>query len=372
MELERVLVVDPVDGEYTANVRISGTKIEAIARIGGEFNSIAMPGFVDTHSHGAVGINCMTMNTGDLQKWERFAETHGVTSLIPTTVSADSNEMKRVADLVSNYVSERPRTAVRGVHYEGPYINPKKKGAQNPSAIRPATIKELRSVLSDIVVLITMAPEIEGFLEVLPEIFKHEIIVSIGHTDATYSQIKEAYESGCGRMTHFPNGMNVLHHREIGCVGAGFLLPMKLEMIVDGIHTAPEFVQMVHKIRGGEAIILVTDSLDATGLSDGMYDLGGLKVEVKGSTATLEDGTLAGSTLTMERAANNFHRWTDCSLQELAKVTSYNALQNLGIPNRGRFKEGFVADLVLLNRKLEVEETILAGQSVFKAGEGQG
>ena len=223
-------------------------------------------------------------------------------------------------------------------------------------------------MLSDIVVLITMAPEIEGFLEVLPEIFKHEIIVSIGHTDATYSQIKEAYESGCGRMTHFPNGMNVLHHREIGCVGAGFLLPMKLEMIVDGIHTAPEFVQM----RGSEAIILVTDSLDATGLSDGMYDLGGLKVEVKGSTATLEDGTLAGSTLTMERAANNFHRWTDCSLQELAKVTSYNALQNLGIPNRGRFKEGFVADLVLLNRKLEVEETILAGQSVFKAREGQG
>ncbi|HDP77813.1 MAG TPA: N-acetylglucosamine-6-phosphate deacetylase [Mesotoga infera] len=370
MELERVLVVDPVDGEYTANIRISGTKIESIAKTGGEFSSIAMPGFVDTHSHGAIGINCMTMTKADLEKWERFAEAHGVTSLIPTTVSADSNEMRKVTDLVSSYVSERPRTAVRGVHYEGPFINAKKKGAQNPAVIRPGTISELRSVLSDIVVLITMAPEIEGFQEVLPEILKNEIIVSIGHTDATYLQIREAYESGCRRMTHFPNGMNALHHREIGCVGAAFLLPLKLEMIVDGIHTAPEFVQMVHKIRGSESIILVTDSLDATGLSDGMYDLGGLKVEVKGDMATLEDGTLAGSTLTMEKAARNFRNWTDCSLQELAKVTSYNALQNLGVSNRGRFKEGFVADLVLLNRELEVEETFLAGQLVFRAREG--
>lgn len=366
MELKRVLVVDPVDGEYIANIRISGNKIESIAKTGGDFSSIAMPGFVDTHSHGAVGINCMTMNTRDLERWEEFAVTHGVTSLLPTTVSAEAKEMKRVADLVSDYVTERPRTAVRGVHFEGPYINPKKRGAQNPSVIRPATVEELRSVLSDIVMLITMAPEIEGFLEVLPEIAKREITISIGHTDATYHQMKKAYENGCKRMTHFPNGMNTLHHREIGCVGSGFLLPMKLEMIADGIHTAPEFVEMIHKIRGSEAIILVTDSLDATGLNDGTYDLGGLRVEVNGSKATLEDGTLAGSTLTMDRASRNFREWTGCSLQELSRVSSYNALQSLGISNRGRLKEGSIADIVMLNRDLAVEETILAGLSVYR------
>ncbi|MBN2219583.1 MAG: N-acetylglucosamine-6-phosphate deacetylase [Kosmotogaceae bacterium] len=367
MELERILVVDPVDGEYTADVRISGSKIESIKKTGGDFRSIAMPGFVDTHSHGAVGVNCMTMNQEGLEKWEEFVQSHGVTYLLPTTVSAHKEGMKRVADLVSKYISDRSRTVVHGVHFEGPYINPKKKGAQNPEAIRQPTLSEINSVLSDVVMIITMAPEVGGFLEVLPEIIKREITVSIGHTDATYDQIKTAYKSGARRMTHFPNGMNTLHHREIGCVGAGFLLPLNLEMIVDGVHSTPEFVEMVYKIRGSEAIILVTDSLDATGLDNGIYDLGGLRVEVEDNVATLEDGTLAGSTLTMDKGISNFKRWTGCNLQELAKVSSYNALKNLGISNRGRFKEGMIADIVLLNKELEVEETILAGKSVFSS-----
>lgn len=366
MELKSVLVVDPVDGEYTANVKISGTKIESVDRAHGNPRAIMMPGFVDTHSHGAAGVNSMKMDHAGLEKWEEFLYPHGVTFLLPSTVSALKKDMLRVADLVSSYMEEKARTSIRGVHYEGPYINVKKKGAQNPETIRPATLKELREVLTDDVILVTMAPEIDGFFEALAEMKMQDVVVSIGHTDATFAQVNKAFEAGCDRMTHFPNGMNTLHHREVGCVGAGLMLPFKLEMIVDGFHTSPEFVKLVYVIRGADNIILVTDSIDATGLEDGIYDLGGLKVTVNEGKATLDDGTIAGSTLVFDQAVRNFRKWTGCSLVELARVSSYNALTNLGIRNRGRIKEGYIADLVVMNSELNVVETILAGKTVYK------
>lgn len=371
MDIKSVIVVDPIEGEYLANVKISGNKIEAVDKIGEVITSsrgkILMPGFVDTHTHGATGVNSMTMSLNELEKWEEFLYQEGVTFLLPSTVSAPVDRMLNVANLISTYMKEKARTSVKGVHYEGPYVNVKKKGAQNPAPIRSSTKEELKEVLTDDVLLITMAPEVDGFYETLAELKKLDIKVSMGHTDATFVQIKKAYQAGCDRMTHFPNGMNTLHHRELGCVGAGLLLPLKLEMIVDGVHSVPEFVELVYTVRGAANIILVTDSIDATGLTEGIYDLGGLRVNVSEGRATLADGTIAGSTLRFSQGVRNFHDWTDCSLKELAKVSSHNALKDLEIRNRGRIKEGYLADLVILDEDLRVVETILDGKSVFKA-----
>lgn len=366
MELRNVLVVDPVDGEYVANVRVSGRKIESVEMSQGSPSGLLMPGFVDVHTHGAAGVNSMSMEAGDLEKWERFLYAHGVTFFTPTTVSAGTDEMLRATGIVSDYIKDRSATSVKGIHYEGPYINSRKKGAQNPETIRPSTLDELHEVITDDVMIVTMAPEVEGFFEALEFLKKRDIVVSMGHTDSSFSLIKHAFEAGCDRMTHYPNGMNTLHHREIGCVGAGMILPLKLEMIVDGVHSAPEFINLVYRVKGADSIILVTDSIDATGLSDGLYDLGGLSVTVRGSKATLDDGTIAGSTLVFDDGVRNFRKWTGCSLSELAKVSSYNSLIDLGVRNRGRVKEGYIADLVIMDSEMHVRETILSGKSVFK------
>lgn len=327
-----------------------------------------MPGFVDIHTHGAFGVNSMTMNLEDLGKWERKLYEEGVTYFLPTTVSSYEDEMNAVSQVVSEFIDKNPLTSVSGVHLEGPYVNVIKKGSQNPSRIRPATTEELDHLSLKRVLLITMAPEIEGFEEALAVLQQKGVVVSLGHTNAKFSEICRAFELGARRMTHFPNGMNILHHREIGCVGAGLLLDIKLEMIPDGIHSSPEFIKMVYKLKGASNIILITDSIDATGLDDGEYDLGGLEVTVKKGKATLSDGTIAGSTLGFSRGVRNFYNWTRCSLGELSAVSSYNALQNLGIIDRGRIVPGYLADFVVLDKDLNVKETVLHGETVFKRG----
>lgn len=366
MDLMKVLIVDPIDGEYVADLQTEGERITRIERVNGDFTDILMPGFADVHTHGAFGVNSMTMDYEDLQRWEKELYREGITYFLPTTVSAYADEMNKVHEVVSNYIEKNSLTSVSGIHLEGPYINVAKKGSQNPSRIRPATAEELNSLSLENALLITMAPEIEGFEEALPILKKNGVVVSLGHTDAKFEDMNRASVLGINRMTHFPNGMNTLHHREIGCVGAGLLLDMMLEMISDGIHSSPDFVKLVYKLKGPSKIILITDSIDATGLEDGKYDLGGLEVRVINGRATLKDGTIAGSTLKFSQGVRNFQEWTNCSLKELAAVSSFNALRNLGIDDRGRIASGYFADFVLLDKKLEVKETVLSGQTVFR------
>lgn len=366
MKIENVLLVDPLIGEFTGTIEIAAGKIVSVERKEkSEYHEIVMPGFVDTHTHGCMGVDTMRMDQKDLEKWEEFLNSQGVTSFLPTTVSAKKEDMLRVAKMIKGYMSNHENSSVRGVHYEGPYINISKKGAQNPSAIRSATVEELKDVILDNVLLIAMAPEIEGFQEALKALQEMNVVVSICHTDSSYEEMKKAFEMGCNRITHFPNALKGLHHREIGGVGAGLLHDFNLEMIVDGVHSVPEFVELIYKLKGAEKLMLITDSIDATCLEDGIYDLGGLRVTVKDEHANLDDGTIAGSTLTFNRAVKNFKAFTGCSLKELARVSSYNALNNLGLTNCGRLEAGFDADLVVLDKNLTVKKTIIGGKTVF-------
>ncbi|MFO7882860.1 MAG: N-acetylglucosamine-6-phosphate deacetylase [Kosmotogaceae bacterium] len=369
MKFENILIVDPVEGEFTGTVSINENYIIDVERNeeASDYEYILMPGFVDPHTHGSVGVDTLSMDQKGLQKWESFLYSKGVTFFLPTTMSAPPSALLSSAKVVQKYLKRNPLSSVGGIHYEGPYISVKRKGAQKKELIRDVDLEELKSILVEPVKMVTMAPELENFFDAYKLIRSRGIKGSIGHTDASFEIMKKAFEEGCTKITHFPNGMNTLHHRNLGCVGAVFSMPFSIEMIIDGVHSLPDFINMVYKIKGAEKIMIVSDTISATGMPDGDYELGGQKIYLRNSRPVLEDGTIAATTLVFSEAVKNFKNFTNCSLKELAFVSSYNSLKSLGINNRGRISEGYIADLVLLDRNLEVKETIIKGKAVYKS-----
>jgi len=363
LKLEKVLIVDPVKGEYPGDIEIKDKKIYEVIKKDYDYkdlDTIVMPGFVDPHTHAQKGIDTMHATKEEFKSWARNNFSYGVTTFLPTTVSASKEQILKVLENI-----EEVNSSIEGIHLEGPYINKEKKGAQNPQYIRDPSLKELKEIINDKVKLITMSPEVNGFIETIKYLKEKGIVISLGHTSANFDTFKKAFESGVKRITHFSNALTPLHHRNIGGTGSGFYFDFNIEMICDGIHLSPEFVMLIYKIKGADKIILITDSMAAAGLEDGEYELGGLTVTVKNSKATLNDSTIAGSTLLFNEGVKNFKRFTNCTLQELAKVSSYNALQDLHIYDKGRIEEGYYANLVILDKELNVKETIFEGEKVF-------
>ncbi|WP_448379373.1 N-acetylglucosamine-6-phosphate deacetylase [Fervidobacterium sp.] len=347
MLIENVLIVDPVDGEYVGTIEFEDVILEIKRSNKSRYEYILMPAFVDPHIHGIKGIDTMTASREDFERFKEHEALAGVWYFQPTTVTCPLDELRKI-----KIPSELK------LHIEGPFIAPKRKGAHNESYIQPPPrdVRELEQYLPlSSIGMITVAVEYDSFLDFAKSCELNNIKISVGHTDATFAQAKKAFENGFRRITHFPNALSPLHHRELGVTGAGLLLDFTLEIIADGIHCAPEFVNLVYKVKGAEKIILVTDSISATGLEDGNYMLGDLHVKVENGIAKLSDGTLAGSTLTFSQAVKNFAKFTGCSLKELAMVSSYNACKDLNL-NAGRIKEGYPAKLVLLDDELNIKK----------------
>ncbi len=347
MLVENVLIVDPVDGEYIGTIEFEDVIFEIKKSKKSNYEHIIMPAFVDPHIHGIKGIDTMMASQKDFERFKEYEALEGVWYFQPTTVTCPLDELRKI-----KIPSELK------LHIEGPFITPKRKGAHNESYIQspPKDVRELEQYLPlSSIGMITVAPEYDSFLDFAESCELNNIRISIGHTDATFAQAKKAFENGFRRITHFPNALSPLHHRELGVTGAGLLLDFTLEIIADGIHCAPEFVNLVYKVKGAEKIVLVTDSISATGLEDGNYMLGDLHVKVENGIAKLSDGTLAGSTLRFSQAVKNFAKFTGCSLKELATVSSYNACKDLSL-NGGRIKEGYPAKLVLLDDELNIKK----------------
>ncbi len=358
MRIERVLVVDPLDGEYVGSVEAENGKIESVEADGEKPRAILMPAFIDVHTHGAVGVDFL--DDEDWEKVEEFFHSQGVVTFFPTSVSTSFD---RMVDFL-----ERAERKGKLAHLEGPYISLEKKGAQNPEFIRKPTDEEIDELLKyGSLRTITLAPEVVE-PSIVEKLESSGIRVSLGHSNATYEEAMRGYRAGARRITHFPNALRSLHHREIGISGAGLLHDFYLEIISDGIHVSPKMVELIFKIKGCDRIILITDSISATGLEDGEYELGGLKVFVEDGIARLEDGTLAGSTLTFSRAVKNFGEFTGADLRCLSKVSSYNAALHMGLEEKGRISEGFDADLVILDFDLNVLEVYSSGERVFPEG----
>jgi N-acetylglucosamine-6-phosphate deacetylase len=328
-----------------------------------------IPGFVDIHVHGADGHDTMDATPEALQGMARFFARHGVTSFLPTTVTQSSESILNALRSIGEHSASPSGAQVMGAHLEGPYLNMEHKGAQPPEHIRPPDPNEYRRWFdSRDVRLITLAPEIDGALELIAQGVALGIEFALGHTGSSYEQVLAAANHGVRQATHTFNGMAGLHHRRPGTAGA-VLSDDRIyaQVIADGIHLHPATVKILVRSKSIKKTILITDAIRATGLEDGAYELGGHMINVIGGIARTESGSLAGSTLTMDQALRNIMNFTGLSLHEALPMATIVPAEAMGwTGKKGVLAPGADADVVLLDDHQRVQMTMVQGQIVYK------
>lgn len=311
-----------------------------------------LPGLIDVHTHGCGGYDTMD---GKLEEMACIYAENGVTSWLPTTMTADSETLKCISQID---ISEIKGANILGFHFEGPYISEKYKGAQNPEYIKNPDINEFSQFSN--VKMVTVAPEVGGGIDFIK---KCDCIVSIGHTDADYETTIKAIEAGANCLTHTFNAMPPIHHREPGVIGAAAMKNIYAQVICDGLHIHKGAINILYKLFGSDRMILISDSMRATGLPEGEYDLGGLNVFVKGNEARLSDGTLAGSVSTLFNCVK-------CAIEfgipenDAVKMATETPAELLGV-NKGKVEVGFDADFITVDDEFNLKNVIIGGE-LFK------
>jgi len=325
---------------------------------------LVVPGFIDAHCHGGMGYEVTSDNSTAVRIIAEAKLREGVTSFCPTTLTLPEEKLAASLRNIEAYRKAPTGSKVIGTHLEGPYINPECAGAQNPAFLRKADIGEvLRLHAISPVALVSYAIEMEDSLAFTRQLCAAGITASCGHTNATYAQFKEGMRLGLHRLTHFCNQMTKLHHREIGLVGAGLMEDgVAIEMICDKIHLCPDMIGLAFKSKPIDKILLISDAMEATGLPNGNYQLGGLAVVVSDGAARLaSNGALAGSTLQFNTAFRNVAEVTGLPLSQLVKTTSWNQAQDLGLKKLGKLEAGFTADIAVLDDAFNVAAVFLDG-----------
>ncbi|SIR43300.1 N-acetylglucosamine-6-phosphate deacetylase [Halanaerobium kushneri] len=336
-------------------------KMEVIDARGGYL----APGMIDIHIHGGGGFDTMDASAEALNKISKVLAEHGITSFLPTTMTMAREEIQASLENIRQAKEKGTEGArVLGTHVEGPFISSEYIGAQNSENLIEPEIKLLRDYY-DVVKVVTMAPEVEGALELIEELHQHKITASAGHSAATYEEFQQAYQKGMDHFTHLYNAMTGLHHRRPGLVGAAFDSDATVELIVDLIHHHQAVDRFTIQAKGVDRVILVSDGMEATGLAEGEYELGGQKVIVKDGAARLESGVLAGSVLTLDQAVRNLLEITDLSIPEIFRMVTLNPARKLDLAHKlGRLKAGYQADIVLFDQDFKVEKTFVSGKRI--------
>ncbi|WHX67319.1 N-acetylglucosamine-6-phosphate deacetylase [Peribacillus frigoritolerans] len=332
-----------------------------------------IPGAIDIHIHGASNSDAMDATHDALSTMAKTLPKEGTTSFLATTMTQATQAIESALLNAGKYIENQTQenAEIVGVHLEGPFISPARKGAQPEDYIVDPDVtlfKRWQEMAENQIKLVTLAPEQPNGLDLAAHLRGTGVVASIGHSDATYDQIDEAIQAGTTHVTHLYNGMRGLHHREPGVLGAAYLRDeLYVELIADGIHCRPEMIKLAYNQITSERMILITDSLRAKWLEKGTYDLGGQPVNVDETKATLSDGTLAGSILKMNDAIKNTMKYTGCSMTDIIKMTAENPAKQLRIFDRkGSIQVGKDADLVILNDRLDVEMTFCRGNLAFK------
>lgn len=325
-------------------------------------------GLIDIHIHGSLGADVMDGTLDAIQTIAQGIAQYGTTSFLPTTMTTDYNEIIQALTAIRRLQNQPPNGAkILGAHLEGPFINAKYKGAQNEKFITVPDLELIRE-FADVIKIITYAPEMDADFAFTKSVKNETTIkLSIGHSNATYVQAKQAIAHGCSNITHLFNAMTGLHHRDPGIVGAAFMEDVFTEIIADKIHIDQHLFQFILDNKTAEKVVLITDSMRAGGEPDGMYDLGGQDVIVKKGVATLSDGTLAGSVLTLNQAVKNMYDNTTATLSEVIRMASLTPATALGIADhKGSLESGKDADIILLDEHFNCRLTMVEGDIVYE------
>jgi len=322
-------------------------------------------GFIDLHIHGSGGADVMDATPQALETLSTTLLQTGTTSFLPTTMTMSTQDIDNALQNIQKHKMTVSGANILGIHLEGPFINAEKHGAQDKAYIQSPNLSLIQNYMQE-VKMITLAPEVEGaevFIKHLVKEYPH-IILSIGHSDASFEESKESFSWGVSHVTHLFNAMNPYHHRKPGIVGAVFDSEVTCDIIADLVHTHSSALELVHQVKK-KNLILITDAMRAGCMKCGTYDLGGRKVEVEKGKALLEDGTLAGSVLKMNEALLNMSNHTSMTKVELVNSVTKIPAQKMGV-SKGELREGYDADIVIFDENFSIISTIIAGEVKYK------
>lgn len=375
-------VFTPQGVELDRAVIVNGGKIESVTKtvpsdcevIRLEGQSL-MAGFVDIHIHGRAGCDVMDATPQALQTISDALPETGVVAWCGTTVTAPMDEIQAALRGVKSFMQQEKQSGAElvGSFLEGPYFTEPFRGSHPTRFLKAATLDELeqlKAMAGDSLLRVALAPEYEGSMAVIDWLVAQGIKVSVAHTSATFEQVTEAHQHGADCGVHLFNGMLGLHHREPGCSGAVLYHDMLAEIIADGVHVNPVMMNLAYRIKGHEKIALITDCMRAGGMPDGDYVLGAQTVTVTDGNAVTEDGSLAGSTCSLDKALRTMVFDAGVPLWEAVQMSTLVPARYLGLDHRlGSIAAGFDASLVVMDDQLRVHRTLIQGQWAFEIKE---
>ncbi len=320
-----------------------------------------IPGLVDVHTHGAVGHDFCDADLDGLYEIAAFEKSQGVTSFCPTSMTLSEEMLTGIFATIKDFKPEKKHARALGINMEGPFISLAKKGAQNGKYVINSDIdvfKRLNEVSGGNIRLVTLAPETDGATLFIKELAK-DVNISVGHTEAGFDTADSAFKGGANHVTHLFNAMPAFNHRDPGVVGAALENEnVMAELICDGVHVHPCMVRSTYRMFGDDRIVLVSDSMEATGMEDGVYSLGGQRVTKTGNKATLDDGTIAGSCTSLFNCFKTAIKF-GIPLESAVKMAATNPAKSIGLGDKaGVIKAGAYADLLLLDKDLNLVKVI--------------
>jgi N-acetylgalactosamine-6-phosphate deacetylase len=333
--------------------------------------STIVPGLIDLHIHGRKGCDVMDGKMSSLNTISNSLAKHGVTGFLATTVTSSWVETLTAMDILGQAAKTKmPGAAVLGGYSEGLFFTKDHKGAHDEECFLDLNVERVDALIDAAhgqLRVIALAPEVENATEVIQHITDRGVKVMLGHTNATYSETVDAIKAGASGGVHVFNGMRGIHHREPGCTGAVLTENCSVEVIADGVHLHPAILKMICKLKAVDDITLISDCINAGGMADGLYTLGKLQVDVANGIARTKAGSLAGSTLTLEKAVKNMVTLADVEFRDAVHMASLSPAKFLEIDDkRGSIKEAKDADLCVIGDAGEVEMTIISGEIVYQ------
>lgn len=373
MRIKNALVFDENNGFVNRDICIQASRFVESDTDGEVFDAsgyYAIPGLIDLHFHGCMGHDFCEGTQEATSAIASYQASQGVCGICPATMTLPEEQLLEISRTAKKFCPTDREAFLYGMHMEGPFLSQAKKGAQNGAYLHMPDkdlYDRLQQASGHLYKIVSIAPEVEGAIDFIQQV-RGDAVLSVAHTTADYEQTRIAFAAGASHITHFYNAMTPFSHREPGAVGAAFEdASCKAELICDGVHVHPSAIRTAMRILGSDRVVFISDSMMATGMLDGQYELGGQDVFVRGKLATLKDGTIAGSATNLMDCVRTAVKEMEIPLETAVKCASVNPAKELGIFDCcGSITVGKQADLVLLDQSLNLKAVYLRGKNITR------